>query len=102
MISLNPIFTAFSHPVKKQDDVIYEENIRSFSFGHITSAKIMLQDDRNKGVFSSPKEALKDDWDELIHSGLIYVPSAQRKEERKDIQGYREREGCLPTTIPET
>lgn len=102
MISLNPIFTAFSHPVKKQDDVIYEENIISFSFGYIADAKIMPQDDRNKGVFSSPKEALKDDSDELIHPGLIYVPLAQRKEERKDIQGYHERECCLPTTIPQT
>ena len=78
--------------IKNLDDTIDDEKLRiEFSpFGSITSAKVMLEDGRNKGFgfvcFSSPEDATKAVTEmngRILGSKPLYVALAQRKEERK-------------------
>nr|CAD7443667.1 unnamed protein product [Timema bartmani]CAD7455118.1 unnamed protein product [Timema tahoe] len=78
--------------VKNLDDTIDDDRLRKeFAlFGTITSAKVMLEEGRNKGFgfvcFSSPEEATKAVTEmngRIIGTKPLYVALAQRKEDRK-------------------
>ncbi|KAK1337427.1 LOW QUALITY PROTEIN: hypothetical protein QTO34_002054, partial [Cnephaeus nilssonii] len=75
--------------IKNLDDTIGDEKLRKeFSpFGSVTSAKVMLEDERSKGFgfvcFSSPEEATKAMNGGIRGSKPLYVALAQRKEEQK-------------------
>ncbi|XP_055954343.1 polyadenylate-binding protein 1-like [Patella vulgata] len=78
--------------VKNLDDCIDDERLRKeFSqFGTITSAKVMGDGTRSKGVgfvcFSSPEEATKAVTEmngRIVYDRPLYVALAQRKEERR-------------------
>nr|CAD7433757.1 unnamed protein product [Timema monikensis] len=78
--------------VKNLDDTIDDERLRKeFAlFGTITSAKVMLEEGRNKGFgfvcFSSPEEATKAVTEmngRIVGTKPLYVALAQRKEDRK-------------------
>lgn len=78
--------------VKNLDDIIDDEKLRTefAPFGTITSAKVMKEEGRSKGVgfvcFSSPVEAtkaVKEMNGRIIVSKPLYVGLAQRKEDRK-------------------
>lgn len=78
--------------VKNLDDTIDDDRLRKefHSFGTITSAKVMMEDNRSKGFgfvcFSDPEEATKAVTEmngRICGTKPLYVALAQRKEERK-------------------
>merc|ERR1711962_1908742 len=78
--------------VKNLDDTVDDERLRTefAPFGTITSAKVMSEDGRSKGLgfvcFSSPEEATKAVTEmngRIIVNKPLYVALAQRKEDRK-------------------
>merc|ERR1711981_573995 len=78
--------------VKNLDDSVDDDRLRKefAPFGTITSAKVMCEDGRSKGLgfvcFSSPEEATKAVTEmngRIIVAKPLYVALAQRKEDRK-------------------